>query len=56
MPVRDQKLHLAPVTLGYDNGYTVEVTSGLRTGELVAMNVVSRRKTVKPSSRCKLNE
>lgn len=37
--VRNQRLHLVPVTLGYDDGYRVEITSGLRPGEMVAINV-----------------
>ena len=37
--VRNQKLRLLPVTLGYDDGYKVEITSGLRLGEMVAINV-----------------
>ncbi len=37
--VRDSRLHFAPVTLGNDNGYTVEITSGIKTGELVAIDV-----------------
>ncbi len=37
--VRNQRLYLVPVTLGYDDGYQVEVTSGLRAGEMVAINV-----------------
>jgi membrane fusion protein, multidrug efflux system len=37
--VRQQRLHLAPVTLGYDNGMTVEVTHGIEDGEMIAVNV-----------------
>jgi hypothetical protein len=33
------RLHLAPVTLGNDTGYTVQVTRGLKPGELIAINV-----------------
>jgi RND family efflux transporter MFP subunit len=37
--VRDSRLVLTPVTLGYDDGRTVEVTSGLDPDEMIAMNV-----------------
>ncbi|HUY18787.1 MAG TPA: efflux RND transporter periplasmic adaptor subunit [Candidatus Binataceae bacterium] len=37
--VRNERLHFVPVTLGNDNGYTVEVTKGIKAGELVALNV-----------------
>jgi membrane fusion protein, multidrug efflux system len=37
--VRDRRLHLAPVTLGYDNGQVVEVTRGVADNDLVAINV-----------------
>ncbi len=37
--VRNGKLHLAPVTLGNDTGYTVQVTNGLKPGDLIALNV-----------------
>jgi membrane fusion protein, multidrug efflux system len=37
--VRNGRLHLTPVTLGNDTGYTVQVTRGLKPGELVAINV-----------------
>jgi hypothetical protein len=37
--VRNGRLHLAPVTLGNDTGYTVQVTRGLKPGDLVAVNV-----------------
>jgi len=38
--VRDGRLDLIAVSLGHDNGYTVEVSGdGLRAGDLVAMNV-----------------
>jgi RND family efflux transporter MFP subunit len=37
--VRNGRLHLAPVTLGNDTGYTVQVTNGLRPGELIALNI-----------------
>jgi membrane fusion protein, multidrug efflux system len=38
--VRGDRLNLIPVSLGRDNGYTVEVSGGgLRAGDLVAMNV-----------------
>lgn len=36
--VRNGRLHFAPVTLGNDNGYTVQVTEGIEAGELVALN------------------
>jgi RND family efflux transporter MFP subunit len=37
--VRDNHLHLAEVTLGYDNGRTVEVTVGIGPKDQVALNV-----------------
>ena len=37
--VRNQQLHLAEVTLGYDNGQMVEVTSGINDNDKVAVNV-----------------
>jgi membrane fusion protein, multidrug efflux system len=37
--VRNQRLHLMPITLGFDDGYRVVVTSGLRAGDVVALNV-----------------
>ncbi len=37
--VRASRLHLAEVTLGYDNGLTVEVPSGLAGDDIVAINV-----------------
>ena len=37
--VRARTLHLAPVTLGYDNGEMVEVTRGIEENDLVALNV-----------------
>jgi RND family efflux transporter MFP subunit len=37
--VRNNQLHLAEVTLGYDNGQTVEVLSGINLSDKVAVNV-----------------
>ncbi|HVN28549.1 MAG TPA: efflux RND transporter periplasmic adaptor subunit [Candidatus Binataceae bacterium] len=37
--VRDQRLHLAEVTLGYDDGINVEVISGINENDVVAVNV-----------------
>ena len=37
--VREGRMHLAPVTLGYDNGVNVEVTSGISDSDVVAVNV-----------------
>jgi membrane fusion protein, multidrug efflux system len=37
--VRNDRLRLAEVTLGYDNGMTVEVTRGVSYDDLVAINV-----------------
>jgi hypothetical protein len=37
--VRKNQLHLAEVTLGYDNGQTVEVLSGINPDDKVAVNV-----------------
>ncbi len=37
--VRSGTLRFVPVTLGNDNGYTVEITKGIKTGEMVAIDV-----------------
>ncbi len=37
--VRDSRLVLAKVTLGYDDGRTVEITAGIEPDEMIAMNV-----------------
>ena len=37
--VRGNRLHLAEVTLGYDNGVAVQVTNGVGYDDLVALNV-----------------
>ncbi len=37
--VRNKQLHLAEVTLGYDNGQTVEILSGVNPTDKVAVNV-----------------
>jgi hypothetical protein len=37
--VRDNRLKLAEVTLGYDDGVNVEVTSGVAADDMVALNV-----------------
>lgn len=37
--VRNDHLHLAEVTLGYDNGMNVEVTNGISADDMVAINV-----------------
>jgi hypothetical protein len=37
--VRNSIVHLAPVTLGYDNGYAVETTSGISKDDLIALNL-----------------
>ncbi|HWJ41334.1 MAG TPA: efflux RND transporter periplasmic adaptor subunit [Candidatus Limnocylindrales bacterium] len=37
--VRNNQLHLAEVTLGYDNGQTVEILSGINPNDKVAVNV-----------------
>lgn len=37
--VRESIVHLAPVTLGYDNGYAVEATSGISMNDLIAVNL-----------------
>ncbi len=37
--VRANRLHLAPVTLGYDDGINVQITRGVAVGELIAVNV-----------------
>src|SRR5262249_39282495 len=37
--VHDGKLHLAEVRLGTDDGHTVEIVEGVKTGEVIALNV-----------------
>lgn len=37
--VRNSQLHLAQVTLGFDNGYSVEATSGITMDDLIALNL-----------------
>jgi membrane fusion protein (multidrug efflux system) len=37
--VRDRRMHLAEVTLGYDDGINVEVTRGINESDIVAINV-----------------
>ncbi len=37
--VRGQRVHLAEVTLGRDNGYDVEVSGDVHSGDMVAMNL-----------------
>jgi len=37
--VRNSVVHLAPVTLGYDNGYAVEITSGISMNDVIAVNL-----------------
>jgi RND family efflux transporter MFP subunit len=37
--VRDNRLHLAQVKLGHDDGYRVEVSGDVRSGDLLALNV-----------------
>ncbi len=37
--VRNNRLHLAEVKLGYDNGVAVQVTSGIDYNDLIALNV-----------------
>ncbi|MFI5364156.1 MAG: efflux RND transporter periplasmic adaptor subunit [Candidatus Binatia bacterium] len=37
--VRENRLHLAPVTLGYDDGRSVEVTEGVDSDDVVAINL-----------------
>jgi RND family efflux transporter MFP subunit len=37
--VRNSVVHLAPVTLGYDNGYAVEATSGVSMDDQIAVNL-----------------
>ena len=49
--VRQDQLHLAAVTLGYDDGRNVEVTAGLSPDDLVAVNLgqsVHEGETVQP--------
>jgi len=37
--VHSSRVLLAPVTLGYDNGDAVEATSGVSSGDLIAVNL-----------------
>jgi membrane fusion protein, multidrug efflux system len=37
--VRNSQIHLASVTLGFDNGYFVEATSGIAMDNLIALNL-----------------
>jgi hypothetical protein len=37
--VRNNQLHLAEVSLGYDNGQTVEVLTGINPNDKIAVNV-----------------
>ena len=37
--VHNSTVHLAPVTLGFDNGYSVEATSGIAMNDLIALNL-----------------
>ncbi len=37
--VRNSEIHLAPVALGFDNGYSVEATSGIAMDDLIALNL-----------------
>ncbi len=37
--VRDDRLRLAAVTLGYDNGVSVQITEGIANDDMVALNV-----------------
>jgi len=37
--VKDDRLHLVEVKLGYDNGVAVEITSGIAADAVVALNV-----------------
>jgi len=49
--VRDNRLHLAPVTLGYDDGRAVEITEGVDANDQVAINLgqsVRDGETVQP--------
>jgi membrane fusion protein (multidrug efflux system) len=37
--ISDNRVHLAPITLGYDDGVSVQVTDGLKGDEVVATNL-----------------
>ena len=37
--VKNSKVHLAPVTLGFDDGYSVEATGGIDLNDLIALNL-----------------
>lgn len=37
--VRNSEIHLASVTLGFDNGYSVEATSGITMNDQIALNL-----------------
>jgi hypothetical protein len=42
-PCEDRKIHFVKVRTGVDDGRTIEILSGLRKGELVALNLAKRR-------------
>jgi membrane fusion protein, multidrug efflux system len=37
--IRNDRVHLAPITIGYDDGVSVQVTNGLKGDEMVATNL-----------------
>ena len=37
--VRNSSIHLAPVILGFDDGYDVEATSGIAMDDQIALNL-----------------
>ena len=37
--VQNSSVHLAPVMLGFDNGYSVEATSGITMSDLIALDL-----------------
>ena len=37
--VRNSRIHLTPVTLGFDDGYSVEATNGMAMDDLIALNL-----------------
>jgi len=49
--IRDGRIHLAKVTLGFDDGIKCEIVKGLEGNELIALNVgqsAQEGETVRP--------
>jgi RND family efflux transporter MFP subunit len=54
--VRNNRLHLAEVSLGYDNGVEVQVTSGINYNDLVALNVGQAAREGEPVQPVRANQ